>query len=546
MGNDSTRRLSTFAAFLMAATAASRVLGLVREQVMLAVLGLNAGMGAFTVAFKVPSLVRTLLADTALSAAFIPVFSELLEKGRRAEAWMVARTIVLLATLILGSISLLGMAFAPQVISVVAPGFKDPATIALAVDLTRIMFLSVVVLGVAGVFMGILNTLDHFTLPALAPILWNVVIIGALALYWLRKGAPGGGASAIDYRGFYALAWGVMLGTVVELAIQVPAVWRRMDGPALSVALGHPAARRIGRLLVPVVLSLGIVNFNAFIDTVVASYISEPAPAVIDKAFRLFQLPQGMFAVAIGTVLFPTLSRLGATGRVGEFRSTLSAGTRQIFFVTLPFTAFFLVLGVPTVRLVFQHGNVTVADTRAMAWALAGFSIGMAFISANTLLNRAFYSIQKPWLPLTVGAVNLALNLALDLLLFRRFGVGGITLATSIVSMFNFLSLSFLLRRQIEGIDGRRVATSVLRSAAAMVLLAVAAYGAWWFVDSRLGRSVPAQLVSVGAGYAAGIAGYALAARLLGMSELREVIAAVRRRRRTPRVVIEASGDDSP
>lgn len=534
MSKDSTRRLSTFAAFLMAATATSRVLGLVREQVMLAVLGLNAGMGAFTVAFKVPSLVRTLLADTALSAAFIPVFSELLAKGRRAEAWMVARTVVLLATLVLGSISLLGMAFAPQVISLVAPGFKDPGTIALAVDLTRIMFLSVVMLGVAGVFMGILNTLDHFTLPALAPIAWNLVIIGALVFYWLRYGAPDSLAGAVDYRGFYALAWGVMLGTVVELAIQVPAVWRLMEGPIWSVALGHPAVRQIGRLLFPVVLSLGIVNFNAFIDTVVASYISEPAPAVIDKAFRLFQLPQGMFAVAIGTVLFPTLSRLGATGRVSEFRATLSAGTRQIFFVTLPFTAFFLVLGVPTVRLVFQHGNVTAADTRAMAWALAGFSVGMAFVSANTLLNRGFYSIQKPWLPLTVGAVNLALNAALDVLLYRPLGVGGITLATSIVSMFNFVSLSLLLRRQIEGIDGRRVASSVFNSAVALVFLSVAAYATWWLLDSRLGESVAAQLVSVGAGYVAGLAGYALGARLLKMSELEEVIDAVRRRRRTP------------
>jgi putative peptidoglycan lipid II flippase len=530
----------------MAATAASRVLGLVREQVMLAVLGLNAGMGAFTVAFKVPSLVRTLLADTALSAAFIPVFSELLEKGRRAEAWMVARTIILLATLILGGISLLGMAFAPQVISLVAPGFKNAGTIALAVDLTRIMFLSVVVLGVAGVFMGILNTLDQFTLPALAPIVWNVVIIGSLVFYWLRYGAPDDPAGGVDYRGFYALAWGVMVGTVAELAIQVPAVWRRMEGPALSVALGHPAVRQVGRLLFPVVLSLGIVNFNALIDTVIASYIpGETAPAVIDKAFRLFQLPQGMFAVAIGTVLFPTLSRLGATGRIVEFRSTLSAGTRQIFFVTLPFTAFFLVLGVPTVRLVFQHGNVTSGDTQAMAWALAGFSVGMAFISANTLLNRAFYSIQKPWLPLSVGVVNLALNAALDLLLYRPLGVGGITLATSVVSTFNFLALSLLLRRQIEGIDGRRVATSVLRSGLAMVFLAAAAYSAWWLLDSWLGRSVPAQLVSVGVGYAAGLAGYALGARLLRMSELQEVIDAVRRRRRTPHAVVDASGDDS-
>jgi putative peptidoglycan lipid II flippase len=518
----------------MAATAASRVLGLVREQVMLATLGLGAGMGAFTVAFKVPSLVRTLLADTALSAAFIPVFSELLEKGRRAEAWMVARTILLLATLVLGGISLLGIALAPQVIGLVAPGFKklNPAVIPLAVDLTRIMFLSVVVLGVAGVFMGILNTLDHFTLPALAPILWNVIIIGAVLLFWREHG-------------FYALAWGVMLGTVAELAIQVPAVWRRREGPTWSVAFGHPAVRQVGRLLLPVVISLGVVNFNALIDTMVASYISVPAVAVIDKAFRLFQLPQGMFAVAIGTVLFPTLSRLGATGRTAEFRSTLSTGVRQIFFVTLPFTAFFVVLGVPTVRLVFEHGMVQPSDTRAMAWALGGFSLGMAFISANTLLNRAFYSIQKPWLPLTVGAVNLAMNAGLDVVLYRPLGVAGITLATSVVSTFNFLWLTLLLRRQIGGVDGRRVAASLLRSVLAMVFLAGAAYAAWWLVDGWLGRSVPAQLVSVGAGYAAGFAGYALGARLLGMSELQEVIDAVRRRRRTPQSVVDASGDDS-
>jgi putative peptidoglycan lipid II flippase len=168
----------------------------------------------------------------------------------------------------------------------------------------------------------------------------------------------------------------------------------------------------------------------------------------------------------------------------------------------------------------------------------------MAFVSANTLLNRGFYSIQKPWLPLTVGAVNLALNAGLDLLLYRPLGVGGITLATSVVSMFNFVCLSLLLRRQIEGIDGRRVASSVLHSALAMVFLSVAAYATWWLLDSRLGESVPAQLVSVGAGYAAGLAGYALGARLLKMSELQEVIDAVRRRRRTPHAVVEASGDD--
>ncbi len=515
----------------MAATAASRVLGLVREQVMLAYLGLGPQMGAFTVAFKVPSLVRTLLADTALSAAFIPVFSELLEKGRRKEAWEVARTVTLIATVALGLISVLGVVFAPQVISVVVPGWEDkyPDTVRLAVDLTRIMFPSVVILGVAGIFMGVLNSLDHFSLPAIAPILWNLVIIAVVVIF------------SGDH-GIYALAWGVLLGTLAELAIQVPSVSRLMGRSSFSVALRHPAVRQVGSLLVPVVISLGIVNFNALIDTVVASYIGESAPAVIDKAFRLFQLPQGMFAVAIGTVLFPALSRLGATARMGEFRAVLSSGLRQIFFVTLPFSAFFVVLGVPTVRLVFQHGEVHPEDTVAMASALAGFSLGMSFISANTLLNRAFYGIQRPWLPLVVGVVNLALNLGLDLLLYKPLGVAGITLSTSLVSTFNFFALMLLLRRQVGGVDGRRVAFTAGRSVMAVVALSLAAYGGWWLLDSLLGRSVPAQLVSVGAAYALGLSAYAGTARLLRMPELKEIVRIVRRRR-DPRQTEESLGE---
>lgn len=532
MGNDPKRRLAAAAAFLMLATAASRVLGLVRESVMLSYLDLGAGMGAFTVAFKVPSLVRTLLADTALSAAFIPVFSELLEKDRRREAWQVAYTVTFLAVVFLGVVSALGMIFATQVIQIAAPGYQKhfPETFTLAVSLTRIMFPTVAVLGVAGILMGVLNAYNHFSLPALAPIVWNVVIIGAVVFF------------ARDH-GFYALAWGVLIGTLLELVIQVPAVWRRKERTGRLLVLGHPAVRQTGRLLGPVVLSLGIVNFNALIDTQFASFISPPAPAIIDKAFRLFQLPQGMFAVAIGTVLFPTLSRLAVGGRFAEFRGALSAGLRQIFFITLPFTAFFVVLGEPTVRLIYQHGKVQPESTRQVAVALAFFSLGMAFVSANTLLNRAFYGIQKTWLPLLIGIVNLGLNAGLDLLLYKPLGPGGITLSTSLVSTFNFLGLMVLLRRQIGGIDGWRVTRSVLGSLLALLPLAVAGHTAWRLLDGWLGRSTPAQLVSVSAGYAAGFAAYLLATRVLHMEELGQVLSVVRRRR-DPRDVQEATSPE--
>jgi putative peptidoglycan lipid II flippase len=560
MGNDTQRRLAYAAAFLVIATASSRVLGLVREVVMVGYLGMGPQMGAFTVAQKVPNLVRTLLADTALSAAFIPVFSGLLEKGRRRDAWQVAFTVTLFATVLLGVVTALGMVFAPGVIRLVAPSWSNdyPELIPWTVSLMRVMFPTVVILGIAGIFMGILNSHNHFTMPALAPIVWNVIIIGVTVAF------------ANGY-GFAALAWGFLLGTVAELLLQVPSVvkrrWRRGDeaavgeaaddvgvpvggGPAggfvyeepsspWRIAWRSPEVRKVGALLGPVILSLGIVNFNSFIGTIVATLISAEAPAYIDKAFRLFQLPQGMFAIAIGTVLFPALSRHGAAGRMGEFRQDLSLGIRQIFFVTLPFVAFFSVLSVPTIRLIYEHG-ATRGDEAAvagMAASLLFFSVGMAFVSVNTLLNRAFYSLQKAWVPLVMGAINLAVNAGLMMLLYKPMGVAGVTLATSVVSIINFFGLMALLSPRVGGIDVKQIAWSAGRAVVALVPLATIAYGVWWGLDSLLGRRVWAQIVAVGLAYLLGGLAYCAAAWVMRVPELREMVGLLKRRRKAQPVV---------
>lgn len=546
MGNDSRRRLALAAAFLVVATAGSRILGLVRESVMSGYLGLGDNtMGAFTVANKIPSLVRTLLADTALSAALIPVFSDLLQRKRRREAWQVAFTVMTIATGVLGIVTVLGMIFAPQVIKVLArgPDYNTPEMVALMAHLMRVMFPTVVILGIAGVFMGILNSYDHFTMPALAPIIWNLIIIGVVV--------------GFSKYGVDALAWGVFAGTVVELVIQVPAIWRRrwrrrvfrdytsMAGQAVAEAgrrlspwridLKNPNVKRVWVLLGPVIISLGIINFNSFIDTMIATYIHIEgdlgAPAIIERAFRLFQLPQGMFAIAIGTVLFPAFSRHAAAGRMKEFREDLSTGLRQIFFVTLPFAAFFAILAVPTIRLIYEHGRVTGEGTGQIASALMFFSVGMVFVSMNTLLNRAFYGIQKPWLPLITGVLNLALNLVLDLLLYKPLGVGGITLSTSIVSLVNFFALMLLLGPRIGGVDARRVAWSAVRSIVALIPMAGVSYWVWYGFDLGLGRSWWAQIISLGLAYAMGGVTYCAAAWAMRMPEVREMVDIVRRRR---------------
>ncbi len=523
MGNNTKKRLASTATFLVLVAFSSRILGLFREIVMVTYLGLGPDMGAFTVASKVPNLVRSLLADTALTAAFIPVFTGLLEKERRREAWQVAYTITVAATVVLSVVTVLGMVFAPQVVKVVAPGFSsDPAIVDLTVYLMRIMFPTVIIMGVAAIFMGILNSYDHFTLPALAPIVWNLVIIVAVITFWAGYGVK-------------ALAWSFLVGCMVELVMQVPGVWKRRwrgEGPSIyRLDFRSPEVRRVAVLIGPVILSLGVINFNSFIDTVIATLISIPAPAIIDKAFRLFLVPSGIFAVAIGTVLFPALSRHAAAKRMKEFRDYLSIGLRQIFFLTLPFAALFAVLALPTTRLIYEHGKVTPEDTALVASALTFFSVGMAFVSVNTLLNRAFYSIQKPWLPLIVGAVNLALNAGLDLLLYKPLGVGGITLSTSLVSLFNSIALMFLLSPRIGGIGARRVAGSFLRCLVALVPLGVVSYVVWWGLDSVLPTSIGSEVLSVGLAYLLGGAAYCLTAWVLRMPELRDVINLAKRRR---------------
>ena len=533
MGDDSKRRLATVAALLVVATAGSRVLGLIREIAQAYYLGMGDQMSAFTAAQKLPNLIRALLADSALSAAFIPVFSTLLDKGKRREAWQAAYTVSVIVAVVLGLVSILGVVFAPQVVRFVAPGFRSDM-IPLTVSLTRIMFPQVIVLGLAGIAMGVLNSYDHFSTPAIAPIVWNVIVIAALIVFSSLIGysAPGGG---IKDSGFQMLAWATFAGTVVQLLIQVPSVWRRRwrgAGDRVGLNFRDPALLQMAAILGPVMISLGIINFNALVDTQFASLLADKAAvAYIDKAFRLFQLPQGVFAIAIGTVLFPAFSRHAAANRMKELRDDLSVGLRQIFFATLPFAAFFAVLALPTVRLIYEHGKVTSGEAEMVAVALEFFSIGMAFVGVNTLLNRAFYSIRKSWLPLIVGVVNLALNAALDFAFYKPLGVGGITLSTSLVSFLNFFALMLLLRPRIGGVDARRVGWTAARSIVALVPLSVVAYTSWWGLDKVLGRSLWAQIVSLGFAYLAGTAAYCLAAWALRMPELRDILGLIRRRR---------------
>jgi putative peptidoglycan lipid II flippase len=515
------RRLAWSAAIFSLATGISRVLGLIREIVAAYYFGARGPINAFTVAFQIPNLIRILVADAALGGAFVPVFSELLEKGERARAWRVASTLIWLLLLVLSAVTALFILLAPLIIPPLTSGYDD-----LAVRLSQILFPIVVLLGVSGIVVGILNSYDRFAIPALTPVAWNLVIIAGLALGVPRAETTNGK--------LYVYAVAIVIGTVVQVLLPFP--WLRgLDGK-LRVALDwrDPAVWRVFRLMVPVTLSLGLINLNAVIGTFVAAAYIDPtiAPNAIDKAFRIYMLPQGMFSVAVATVLFPAMSRLAARADLDGLRTTVASGLRQIAFLLVPASVLCAVLAEPIVRLVYQRGEFTPDQTPYVASALAAFSLGLSFNGMMLLANRAFFGLQSPRIPTLVAAANLVFNAVLYALLYR-VGVWGVPLAISIANIAGAAALIELLRRRLGGIELARTTGALLRITVAAAVLGAVAYGVWWVLDDVFGRGFGGQIVSVGGGAFAGGLAYLAACRLLGVREIQTLLSLRARFRRS-------------
>jgi putative peptidoglycan lipid II flippase len=509
------RRLARSTAIFSLATGISRILGLVREIVASYYFGAAGKINAFTVAFQVPNLFRALFADFALSPAFVPVFTELLEKGEKRRAWRVASSLFWLVLLILGGLTALCILLAPWIIR----PFGDPGgDFDLAVGLSRVLFPIVALLGVSGIVVGILNSYEEFTIPAVTPIFWNGAIILGLVI-----GVPQ--AESVDTK-LYIYAFSILIGTVIQVLLPLPWLRGRDDRLRVLIDWRDPAVWRVLRLMVPVTIGLGLINFNLVIDSIFASRLIDPelAPTAIDKAFRLYMLPQGVFSVAIATVLFPSLARLAARRDETGFRDTLALGVRQIAFVLIPASVVSAVLAEPITRLVYQRGEFTAGQTPVVAGALAAFSAGLFFNGVMLMLNRAFFSLQSNWIPTAVAFGNLGLNAGFDAL-FYRFGVWGIPLATSVVNVAGSAALMILMRRRLGRIDFGQISDSVIRIIVASAVVAGVTYGVWYGLDQAVGRSLIGQIVSVGTALAAGTCIYLGACRALHVRELGALLA---------------------
>jgi putative peptidoglycan lipid II flippase len=528
-------RIARSTAFFAAATGLSRVAGLVREIFAASYFGIGPQMSAFTIAFLIPNTVRSLFADAAIQAAFVPVFTEELEHGRRREAFRLASNLIFLVAVVLGLITALFILIAPLLTEVFAPGFSE-ATQDLTTGLSRLLFPILVLLGVSGMVVGILNSYDRFGVFAIAPFFWNVAIVAVLV--GLAPAFP-------ESDQIYAYAIGVLVGTVVQLAMltfdlrNTPfGITRAVLAPfrmKLRAAFGDAAVRRVLLLMLPVTISLGLININllvnSFFATLVETVPADAGPAAIDKAFRIYMLPQGVFSVAVATVLFPTLARYAARGAFDELRRTMANGMRQIVLLLTPAAAAILVLSEPMIRLVYERGEFTASQTDLVSTALFWFAFSLPFNGLFLLLTRTFFSLQRPWVPTVISAVNLAITALFSLLFYEPFGIGGIVAATSIATAASVAAQAFVLRGRLGRLELGRLAWTWGRVLAASAALAGVSWVVWDQLDEALGRGLGGQLASLGAGLAAGAVVYGVAITLLRIPEAQQLWGLVRSRR---------------
>jgi putative peptidoglycan lipid II flippase len=494
-------------------TGLSRVAGLAREVMAAAFFGLTPGVNAFTFAFAIPNVVRSLFADSALSAAFVPIFTELEEHGRKREAARLAATLLLIILFALTALTLLFIAAAGVLLPLVTPTELKPVE-GLVVGFSRVLFPIVVILAINGLVVGILQAYDHFTIPALAPLVWNLVIMAFLA----------GAQPFFDGDAeLYAYAVGILVGTLVQLLMSLPMLRRVGFHFAWSFDWRDSRVAQVFRLMLPVTLGLGLINFSALISYFLAGFVSESGPRAIESAFRLYMLPQGMFSVAIATVLFPQLSRLAAHRDLPGLRGAIGNGLRLIFLMLLPATAATLVLAEPITRLIYERGEFGAADTDLVATALFWFSFSLPFSGVNLLLTRSFFSLQQPWIvtKLSLGAlvVNTAASAAL-----MPFGVGGIVAGTAIADLALAAAQYVYLRRALDGdLELRATVRAVAAMTVAAAWFGIVGYVAWTGLDWAAGRSLLGQIISVGGGLAAALGAYAWMALHLGLAEAHQL-----------------------
>ena len=505
-------------ALVGAAVLCSRLLGLAREVLFNALFG-TKNLQYFITAFRVPNLLRDLFAEGALSTAFITVFSKKIATEGEGSAWRLANRIGTLTLCVMGVITVLGMIFAPQLIGVLAGGFTGEDA-KLTSQLTSVMFPFILMVSLAAQVMGMLNAKHVFGWPAMASSFFNIgSIAGGLALAWWMD--HGFGRNALC-----GLAWGTLIGGFLQLVIQFPSLRRIGYRPRLDFNWRDSGVLEVLRTMAPAVVAASAVQVNVMVNTSFATHCEDGAVAWLNNAFRLMQLPLGMFGVAIGTVALPLLARSAALGNHNEFRDALSRGMRLVFFLTIPASVGLWMLSEPILSIIYQYNKVTWHDIEESAAALRFYSIGLAAYAGMKVLAPAFYAIGRRKTPMMISFLAIGVNFGLNSW-FTKLGYGhrGLALSTGCVALTNFGLLYWCMRREIARLDTRRLLVTLVKVFLASDALALVCWGSKWLLLERwhtMGLFL--RMSALGLTVVLAMSAFAAVAAMLRLREMRDLL----------------------
>jgi putative peptidoglycan lipid II flippase len=508
---DQHRHLLRSASVISIATVLSRILGYIRDSRVAFLLGAGTANDAYTIAYRIPNLLRRLVGEGAVSAVFIPVFSRYLAGDRKKEAWEFANAMLTLMTILLAVITIAGVVFSPVMVRLFASGFSEtPGKLELTAMLNRIMFPYIFLVSLSALSMGILNSLQRFGPPAFAPVLLNLTVIVFSFLGGLFGDVT------------IALAVGVVVGGVFQLAIQIPPLVKSGWPIHLKLDLSHPGVQRVARTIGPVIFGVGIVQVNIVVDSQFASYLSEGSVTSIYLADRVMELVLGSYAVAVSTAILPLLSRQAASRRIDDMKSSINFAARVILFITFPSTVGLMLLRHEIIEVLFQHGDFNAASTDLTAWALLFFAPGLSAISMIKIAVPAFYALEDTRTPVKIAFFALILNIILNAVLIRPLSNGGPALATSIAAFFNAIALLYIFRKRYGRLGMRSILRSTVKFVIASIALGVVIYAMIRWPGFYAGQTVQKAL-ALGTTIAAGVGTYFLTARLLRSRELAEL-----------------------
>ncbi len=507
---------------MSAATFLSRIAGLVREQTFAYLFGAGIWTDAFNVAFRIPNLLRDLFAEGAMSAAFVPTFNTVLAREGRGQAFRLANVTLSVLTIVLGLLSGIGILLSPWLVGLLAPEFAaTPGKAEVTILMTRIMFPFLLAISLAAVTMGVLNSLGAFFAPAIAPVFLNLAMIvaGFTLCPWF---------AAADHPAIVGMAVGAMLGGILQFAVQMVPLWRRGFRPAWLPCFGDPGMRRIVRLIIPGTLGLAATQINVAVSTILATSQGNGPVSWLGYAFRLMQLPLGLFGVAIAQATLPAFSRAAARQDRDEMATTLAGSLNLTAFINVAASLFLIALAHPVIRLLFQHGRFSAADTAATAAALQAYAVGLFGFSVVKVLGPAFYALGETRVPVTASLVAVGLNIVLNLALLGPCGYWGLALGSSLASGLNALILYQVLVRRLPGLQAQGIGRRLIAILAAAGAGAAAAAGTASVVtDLLLADSLPGATLSVGStlgvlasGAGTGLVLLVVVGHLLGLPEV--------------------------